>query len=384
MTNSSVKKTLHLAGLLPAFFLMCACSDELDIAAEQARGGAYKLAIKSYQDYLAKNPGKKTAAKLNYEIGVLLVKDNRKEEALLSFKTAAENGYAADKIRAALRELVGEINTANVPAAREMLTRLRDINDDFKEYADIQLFRFQNLETEARRLVSVARENIARGNFDEAGENLSKAKTLVPGIILPGAAEMQKDMPDIEAAFYFEQHMKSAFHVFDKTRKPPTGARFTVAGYDKFKELERLDTEKRREIDDAVANKALGKSAQERAGNEAAPGFRYQDFLSRRYGLRFTVALPAYNPEKRGIDISATYEAWPCHGLELTFPVIETGEALAGTLAKAKTPVLVEVVFNIVPKNISKILGREKTAAGCSVISGRASIGDKTVHLLRK
>lgn len=384
MKNSSVKKALFLAGLLPAFFLMCACSDELDIAAEQARGGAYKLAIKSYQDYLDKNPGKNNAAKLNYEIGVLLVKDNRKEEALLSFQKAAENGYAADKIRTALREQVGEINSVNVPATRTLLTGLRGVNDDFKEYADIQLFRFQNLETEALRLAAVAQENIAQAKFDDARENLEKAKTLVPGITLPGVAELQKDIPNIEAAFYFEQYMKSAFHVFDKTRKPPTGARFTVAGYDKFKELEKLDAEKRKEIDDAVANKALGKTEAERAENAATPGLRYQDFLNRKYALRFAVTLPEYKPEKRGFDISATYEAWPCAGLELAFPVIETGEVRAETLAKAKTPVLVEVVFNIVPKNVSRTPGREKFVPACSVMSGRVSLDDKTVYILKK
>ncbi|OGS55866.1 MAG: hypothetical protein A3J79_12815 [Elusimicrobia bacterium RIFOXYB2_FULL_62_6] len=382
MTNTAIKKTLYL--VLPVLFILGGCTDELEIAATQAKGGAYKIAVESYKDYLKKHPGYGKAAELHFEIGLLQAKDNRKEEALLSFKTAVEAGYPPEKARTALRELIGDIATPNLKTTREVLLQVRDVNEDFKEFANVQLLRLDDLESAARRMVSLAREQADQAKFDEARETVGKAKVMVPGIVLAGAAELLKEIPLKEAAYAYEQDLKSSFYFFDKTRKLAAGPGFTSAKYDRFKKLESEDNEKRREIDNAIQYKALGKTEKERRENELTPGLRYKDFLNRKYAMKFTVNLPEYDTKRRGYDISAQYETWPCRGLELAFPVLETDENRGAALAQAKTPVIVEFAFYVVPKNFSKSFAKETFVPGCQVLSGRASLDGKTVYPLKK
>ncbi|MBI4801575.1 MAG: hypothetical protein HY796_03525 [Elusimicrobia bacterium] len=377
-------RTRYLAGLIPVFFFFCGCSDDFDLAARHAKGGAHKMALASYEAYLAKHPTGTKAAAAHYEIGVLLSRDNKKGAALLSFKKALEAGHPADKVRSALHNLLGDIASPNLEATRAVLNQVRGVNEDFTEYAEVQLLRIKNLEITALSLVSAARENLNRMQFDQARENLGKARTLVPGISLPGIGELQKEISAGEPAYAHEQNLKGVSYVFNRTRTFARGPGFKVAEYDNYKKLEREDADRRKELHDAIQNKALGNNDLERKQNEATPGRRYQDLLNRKFALKFTATLPEYELNRRGYEISGRYEAKPCYFLELKLPVIEIEETRAATLLSAKTPVQVEIVFNVFSQNISRNLGKEVLAIGCEIISARASLDGTTVYFSKK
>ncbi|MBU2573270.1 MAG: hypothetical protein KKH28_04250 [Elusimicrobia bacterium] len=377
-------KTRYLAGLIPVLFFICGCSEDFDRAARQAEGGANKMAMASYKAYLAKNPTGGKAAAAHYEIGVLLSKDNQKGEALLSFKKAIEAGHPAEKVRSALQELVGNIASPNLEAIRAVLNQVRGVNRDFTEYADEQLLRITNLKITALSLVSAAKENLTQMQFDQARENLAKARTLVPGISLPGIGDIQKEISDKEPTYAYEQNLKGVSYVFDRTRTFARGPGFNSAEYDNYLKLEREEADKRKELDDTIRNKALGNNNLERKQNEATPGRRYQDLLNRKFTLKFTATLPGYDPNRRGYDISSRYKAGPCQFLELELPVIEIDETRAETLLTAKTPVQVEIVFKVFPQNISKNLGKKVLVTGCKVIGAKAALDGKTVYFSKK
>ncbi|MCX5786597.1 MAG: hypothetical protein NTX59_13025 [Elusimicrobia bacterium] len=378
-------KTRYLAGLIPVLFFICGCSDDFDVAARQAKEGANKIAIHSYKAYLAKNPtDQQKAAAAHYEIGVLFAKDNKKEEALLSFKEAIKAGYPAAEVRSALKGLAGDIASPNMEATRYVLNQVRGVNKDFMEYADAQLLKIKDLETTALSLVSAARENLNKMQYDLARENLAKARTLVPGISLPGVGDIQNELSLKEPAYAYEQDLKDVSYVFDGTRTFGTGPNFNSAAYKKYKKLEQEDADKRKEIDDAIQNKALGATESEREQNETTPGRRYQDLLNMRFALRFKAALPVYDLNRHGYDLSGQYEAGLCHFFELKLPVIEIAENRAEKLLNAKTPVQVEIVFNVFPQNVNRNIGNEALVTSCKVINAQASLDGKTVYFSKK
>lgn len=370
---------------MAVLFFIGGCSDNFDRAAKEAENGANKMAIASYKAYLEKHPaGKSKTAAAYYEMGVLLCRENEKDEALLSFKKAAEAGYPAEKVKNALNELAGNLMSSNHAATRAVLNEVRGVNRDFKEYADAQILRLDDIEIKATGLMVAARKAMDQMQFDQARENLAKARTLVPGISLPGVEALQKEIAAREPPYVYGQAMKDAAHVFDATRKIGIGAKYSRAAYAEYKKLEKADADKLKELNDAVKYKAVGSNDVERKQNEAIPGSRYIDLLNTKFALKFTAALPTYDPARHGYNISGQYKAGHCDYIELKFPLLGMDEGRAKDLSEAKTPILVEIVFNLVPRNISEVFGREELVAGCKVIAGRASLDGKTVYSLKE
>lgn len=383
--KTAIPWTRFHAGLAAVLFLFCGCTDNYDRAVTQAKNGANKMAIASYNAYLQKHPsGNSKTASAYYELGVLHCRENEKDEALLSFKNAIGAGYPAEKVKYALRELAGDIISTNHADTRAVLSEVRGVNADFSEYADAQIARLDALETTALSLVSDARKDLDRMQFDMARENLAKARTLVPGVALPGVADIQAEIAAKEPAYIYGQALKDAAHVFDAAREAGVGGKFNAAAYREYEKLQKADAAKLKELNDAVRYKALGSSDQERKENETVPGRRYKDFLNMKFALKFIAALPDYDAGRRGFNISGQYKAGHCDYIDLKFPVMEMDADRAKMLLDAKTPIRAEIVFNVIPRNISEVLGREELVAGCKVVAARASLDNKTVYSLDK